>query len=252
MARDVRTFRLVVAYDGTDFHGWQVQPDLRTVQGTLEGALREMLQEEDLQVAGAGRTDAGVHAHGQVASFRSATRLPAKALAPTLNRRLPADVRVRAAEEMPEGFHARHSARARRYAYRLLSEDDLLLARVGWWPGRPFDPDALERATRAIEGEADCSAFRNAGGGPSRPVCRIVRAGWTRWGPFHRFDVVADHFLYQMVRNVVGTALAAAATNDPAGAMRAVLASRDRRNAGVAAPPQGLSLEEVFYGEVGP
>lgn len=246
----MRTYRLVVAYDGTGFHGWQVQRDRRTVQGTLEAALREVLQEQELQIAGAGRTDAGVHARGQVASFRSATRLPASALAPLLNRRLPDDVRVREAAEAPPEFHARHTAVARRYAYRLLAEDDLLLARIAWWPGRPVDPDRLERATRALEGEADCSAFRNSGGGPSRPVCRIHRAGWSRSGPFLRFDIVGDHFLYQMVRNVVGTALAVAAADDPAAAMRAVLASRERRRAGVAAPPQGLCLEEVFYREV--
>src|SRR5438034_2844201 len=122
----MRTIRLVVAYDGTEFHGWQIQPGQRTVQGVMEGALREVLgHEEPPRVTGAGRTDAGVHARGQVASFACVSVLPSKAWVPLLNRSLPADVRVRAAAEAPAEFHARHSARERRYAYRVLERDDV-------------------------------------------------------------------------------------------------------------------------------
>src|ERR1051326_1273632 len=104
----MRTVRLLVAYDGTRFHGWQVQPGLRTVQGVLEGALRPVLDDPDVRLSGAGRTDQGVHARGQVASFTTAAALPARALTPLLRRRLPPDVRVRKAADAPEGFHARH------------------------------------------------------------------------------------------------------------------------------------------------
>ena len=237
----------MLAYDGTEFDGWQIQPGRRTVQGVVEDALREALEEDDVKLAGAGRTDAGVHARGQVASFRSGTRLPARALAPRLSRRLPGDVRVRAAEEVDPGFHARHSARARRYAYRVLAHDDVLAGRFAWWPRRPLDRDALARAVRPLEGEHDCSAFRATGSSPGSPRCRIFRASWSREEHGLRLDIVADHFLYHMVRNVVGTAFQAARAADPGAALREVLRSGDRGRAGVTVPAHGLCLEEVFY-----
>jgi len=243
----VRAFRLTVAYDGTSFHGWQAQPGLRTVQGVLEQTLSSVLGEGLSKLTGAGRTDAGVHARGQVVSFTAETRLPARALAPTLNRQLPEDVRVRESAEVAAEFNARFEAVARRYAYSLSDRDDVLLGRFAWHPPRTPDPDRLSRASRVLEGSHDCSAFRASGGADSRPVCRISRASWTRWDAGWRFDIVADHFLYHMVRNVVGTALAAAAADDPAAAMRRVIDSRDRRQAGRTVPACGLCLEEVYY-----
>lgn len=237
---------MTVAYDGTGFHGWQVQPGCRTVQGVIEEALAQVL-ERDTRVTGAGRTDAGVHARGQVASFEADTRLPARALAPRLNRLLPADVRVRESEEAPAGFHARHSAIARRYAYRLLRSADVLLERIAWWPRRDLEAPALERATRVVEGEHDFTALESSGSPSPRPVCRVSRARWRPWEGGLMLDVVADHFLYHMVRGLVGTALLASRATDPARAMRQVIEARDRSRAGVNAPPQGLTLEQVFY-----
>ena len=242
----MRTFRLVVAYDGTDFHGWQRQPGRRTVQGELETALADALG-ETVSLRVAGRTDAGVHARGQVTSFRAEARLPVAALVPVLRRRLPPDVRPVRAEIGADGFDARRSARARRYAYRLLTVEDVMWERFAWWPRRRPDAEGLERAVRPLQGEHDFSAFRAAGGTPGSPCCHVLRAGWSRWEGGLRFDVVADHFLYHMVRNLVGTALALMAERDPAGAMREIVASRSRHAAGATAPPQGLSLEEVFY-----
>jgi tRNA pseudouridine38-40 synthase len=243
----VRTFRLTLAYDGTEFHGWQVQPGIRTVQGILEDALSKLPLDELTRVVGAGRTDAGVHARGQVASFSAETRLPVRAFAPRLNRQLPDDVRVLEAAEAEPAFHARHSARARRYRYRLMRHDDLLARRYAWCPPRPFDADALERAVRTLEGEHDFASFQAAGAPPTRTVCHMLRAGWRSWDGGLELDVIADHFLYHMVRNIVGTALAAARAADPAAAMRRVLGTLDRRAAGITAPPHALSLEQVFY-----
>jgi len=236
----------VVSYDGTDFHGWQRQPGRRTVQGVLEETLSRTLSEK-VEVAGAGRTDAGVHARGQSASFATASRLPSHAWAPVLNRELPEDVRVIAAEDREPDFHARHDATARRYAYRLLDRDDVLLRRFAWCPPGRVQPEALERATRPLEGRHDCRSFESAGSPSRRPECCIDRARWSRWESGLRLDVVADHFLYHMVRTLVGTALAAAEERDPAAGMRAVIEARDRSKAGISAPPQGLCLEEVFY-----
>ena len=242
----MRVLKLVVAYDGTGFHGWQRQPGLRTVQGVLEKVLGGVLRETP-SVQGAGRTDAGVHARGQVATFETASRLPASALSPLANRALPADVRVCSASDVPEGFDARRSARARRYAYRLLDHDDVLLGRMAWHPRSTAPADALTRATAVLEGEHDCSSFRSSGGSETTPCCRVSRATWSRWEGGLQLDIVSNHFLYHMVRTVVGTALETARAGDPGAAMRAVLEARDRRRAGVTVPPQGLCLEQVFY-----
>ena len=243
----MRTLRLVVAYDGTDFHGWQVQPGRRTVQGVLEESLTRALG-EPVRLHGAGRTDAGCHARGQVASFTTGAVLPARALAPILNRALPRDLRVAAAEEVPAGFDARRSATARRYAYRLLDRADLMLERLAWHPRRTLDPAALEHATAPLEGRHDFSSFRGAGSTPTHPVCRVARAGWRRWEGGLQLDVIADHFLYHMVRNLVGTALRSMSERDPGASTLRVLAARDRTATGPTAPPQGLTLEQVFYG----
>jgi tRNA pseudouridine38-40 synthase len=241
---------MVIAYDGTGFHGWQAQPGLRTVQGVLEDGLALALGER-VRIHGAGRTDAGVHARGQVASFRSSAALPGPAIRARLERLLPDDVRVRDCAAAPEGFHARHSARGRRYAYRLLAADDVLLGRFAWWPRRPWHAERLERATRALEGTHDFSAFQSAGSAATSPRCRLARARWSPWEGGLRLDIVADHFLYHMVRGIVGTALAAARGPDPAAAMREVLDGRDRRGAGLNVPARGLSLEQVFYPPAG-
>jgi tRNA pseudouridine38-40 synthase len=241
----VRTLRLDVAYDGTSFHGWQIQPELRTVQGVLEEALSEVLQ-ESVRLTGAGRTDAGCHARGQVASFTSATRLPAGSIAAMLRRHLPDDLQVLASREVAAGFDARRSAQARRYAYRLLDHRDVLLERMAWHPRRSLDAARLGVAVRPLEGEHDCAAFA-ASGGTGTTVCRVHRASWRRWESGLQLDLVANHFLYHMVRNVVGTALKVMRCADPAAAMRAILESRSRSKAGPTAPPEGLCLEQVFY-----
>ena len=242
----MRTLRLDVAYDGTGFHGWQIQPDQRTVQGVLEDALNEVLGER-VRLTGAGRTDAGCHARGQVASFATGSSLPARSIAPMLRRHLPEDVIVREAREASPDFDARRSARGRRYAYRLLDRPDVLLQRMAWHPRRPLDGDRLSSAVRPLEGEHDCAAFAATGSTPAPTRCHLHHAGWRRWEGGLQLDLVADHFLYHMVRNVVGTALMVMDRPDPGAEIAAILASRSRAKAGPTAPPQGLCLEQVFY-----
>ncbi|TMQ71563.1 MAG: tRNA pseudouridine(38-40) synthase TruA [Candidatus Eisenbacteria bacterium] len=209
--------------------------------------MNEVLK-ESVRLTGAGRTDAGCHARGQVASFTSETRLPARSLPPLLARRLPEDVQVRVARDVEHGFDARRSARARRYAYRLLERGDVLLQRLAWHPRRALDAGRLEAAVRPLEGEHDCTALA-AAGGTAHTTCRVLRAGWRRWEGGLQLDLVADHFLYHMVRNVVGTALAVMGRPDPAAAVAEIMASRSRARGGATAPPQGLCLEQVFYDE---
>ncbi len=246
----MRRIALVVAYGGAAFHGWQRQPGWRTAQGVLDAALGELLGEE-VRVTGAGRTDRGVHARGQVASFETAATLPAHAIPPRLAKRLPADLRVRAAREVDAGFDARRSATGRRYAYRLLRREDLFLEPFALRPRGRWAPDAWRSATAALEGRHDFTSFESAGSPRESKVCRVIRADWSWWEGGVCLDIVADHFLYHMVRNIVGTALSVARTPDPAAAMREVLAARDRAAAGPCAPPHGLTLEEVFFPEGG-
>lgn len=241
-----RVLRLDVAYDGTHFHGWQRQPGLRTVQGDVEVALRDVLG-TPVTLAAAGRTDAGVHAHGQVASFRADTSLPARAIGPLANKRLPRDVRVRRSLEAGAEFHARHSARGRHYRYLLLDHEDVQFERFAWFPRRAYRPEGLAAALSPIPGEHDFSAFGAAGSSPVNPVCRVSRAQWSRWEYGWRLDVEADHFLYHMVRNLVATALQASVRPDPGAYVRDILVSRDRHRAGATAPAHGLSLEAVRY-----
>ena len=242
----MRTIRLDVAYDGTEFHGWQSQPGLRTVQGVLEEALARALG-EPVRLSGAGRTDAGTHARGQVASFTSETRLPASALAPILRPLLPVDVEVRSAADEPPGFHARRSAVARHYAYRLLDRPDVMLRRFAWFPRRALDARGLEQATAPLPGTHDCAAFQASGCSSSRSECVLHRAGWRRWEGGWLLDIVADHFLYHMVRNIVGTVVHLMSAEDPAAQMRRVLEAKQRSAAGPTAPAEGLTLERVFY-----
>jgi tRNA pseudouridine38-40 synthase len=246
----VRILRLDVAYDGTAFHGWQIQPDQRTVQGVLEEALAIVLQEE-VRLKGAGRTDTGCHARGQVASFATGSTLPVRALAPLVRRHLPGDVQVLAARDAAPDFDARRSARARRYAYRLLHAPDVLWGRIAWHPRRALDPEKLACAVRPLEGERDCASFAASGSTPTPSRCHVQHAAWRHWEGGLQLDLIADHFLYHMVRNVVGTALMVMDGPDPSAAMASILEARSRKAAGPTAPPEGLCLEQVFYAEDG-
>ena len=175
--------------------------------------------------------------------------MPARALRALTQRALPDDVKLVDAADAPEGFHARHSARARRYAYRLLDHDDVLWSRFAWHPGTALDGEGLAASSGPLAGEHDFSAFEAAGSSPVNPVCRVTCARWTRWEAGWRFDVEADHFLYHMVRNLVGTAIRAQREPDPAAHVAEVLGSRDRARAGGTSPPQALCLEAVRYGD---
>jgi len=248
----VRTLRLVLEYEGTAFAGWQAQKSgLRTVQGELESVLTWVLR-EPVKLVVAGRTDTGVHARGQVASFRTARPLPVWKLARALAGRLPHDVSVRSLAEMPEGFHARFSAVERRYVYRCLERPSALWGRQAWWPWMQLDPAALTAAFAPLLGERDFRAF--AGRDPTHQPrehgrCNVTRLRFTRWEEGVQLEAWANRFLYHMVRNVVGTATAITKGTRRADDLPAILESLDRRRAGPTAPPVGLTLDDVIYPE---
>ena len=240
--------RAVVAYDGTDYGGWQRQTNAPTVQAALETALAQVGQGA-ITVLAAGRTDAGVHAEGQVAAFDTDWRHGVGALQRALNAVLPPDVAVRDVAQVASGFHPRYDARSRRYRYTVYNAPvrSPLTRRYSLHVAAPLDVDAMQQAARVLIGEHDFAAF----GQPYKPggatVRRMLLAEWERKLSWLTFDVEANAFLYRMVRSIVGTLLQVGRGEMSVDEFAAVLASRERSQAGQTAPPHGLCLMEVKY-----
>lgn len=244
-----RTWKLSIAYDGTDFAGWQVQPGKLTIQGCLEDALGK-LDDGRVAVAGSGRTDAGVHAFGQVASCSVRHPIPGDGLLKALNRMLPPSIRVTAIAEVPPGFHARHSACAKTYEYRLhrAAICPPFEARYTYWHPYPLDEEAMCQAAGHLAGERDFRSFASESGNtPESTVRTVFSSTLERRGDLLIYRVRGSGFLYRMVRNFVGMLLEVGrGTCEPAEVQR-VLAARDRRAAGPTAPACGLFLASVEY-----
>jgi tRNA pseudouridine38-40 synthase len=243
--------RLTLAYEGTDFCGWQLQPSDRTVQGELERALSVILG-GPVRVHGSGRTDSGVHALGQVAHFDCPDGREGFPWRRSLNALLPPDVRVVAAEVAADDFHARFGARSKTYEYRLWHEREFCLPqrRRFVWACGPVDFERMEAAARVLTGEHDFAAFQNVGtdvGSTVRTVTSIERlAADSPLESAWRFS--ADGFLKQMVRNLMGCMVACGRGKLSVEEVRTILASGDRTTAPATVPPQGLTLISVVYG----
>jgi tRNA pseudouridine38-40 synthase len=233
--------RLTLEYDGTGFHGWARQPGLRTVEGVLREALDAVFPRWDGLVV-AGRTDAGVHASGQVASVDVEGGPPAERAADALTAALPEDVAVLESAESPDGFHARFSARSRSYRYRVLTggRSPLEARRALWWP-RPTDVDVLRETAATLVGEHDFRAFTPMETQHDVFLRNVLAVDWTRDGDRLDFTITADSFLRHMVRTLVGTML------ERPEAVDALLDGATRSDAGLTAPPWGLYLERVEY-----
>ncbi len=244
---------LTLEYDGTRYVGWQVQPNGPSVQAEVERALAT-LHHAPRRVTAAGRTDAGVHARGQVVSFAEPEPLPLRAYVLGMNALLPPDVAVRAARLEPDGFDARRSARGKRYRYRIENAPTRSpLSRLrAWQHFQPLDVSSMRAAAAHLVGRHDYAAFR-ASDCASRHAVREVRRLEILGEPGGRIEVVveATAFVKHMVRNIVGTLVEVGEGKRAPAAMPALVESRDRTRAGPTAPPQGLYLDEVFYPSAG-
>lgn len=239
----------MLSYDGTDYHGWQVQAGAaRTVQGTVLQAARHRFG-ADTRVTGASRTDAGVHALRQVASLATAARINAAGLRGALNADLPRDIRVLDASEAPAGFDARRAATGKRYVF-LIDNGPVanpLLARYAWHIPQALDVAAMRRALAALRGRHDFGAFCAAPGREKNPVCDIRAVHVIRRKERLAVLLSADRYLHHMARNIVGSVVAVGRGARDAAWLSDVLKSRDRRQAGPTAPAQGLVLVRVMY-----
>ena len=248
------SFALELAYDGTDFAGWQLQPHAPTVQGCVESALATVHGEESgrIPIVGAGRTDSGVHALGQVAGYRQPSPRSAETLRLALDKLLPASVRLVRIGPVPASFHACKSATGKIYRYRVVNRALMLPfeRHYSWHIKIPLDLGSMREAARSIEGRHDFAAFASAGG-QSKTTVRTLRRLAIRedGGGVLEIEAEADGFLYRMVRNLTGLLVEIGMGRRDPGEARHILESRERAEACVCAPPQGLCLVRVFYDE---
>ncbi len=249
----MRTLRLDLEYDGTDYHGWQVQPNAPTIQQTLEEALRSILA-EPVRLTGAGRTDAGVHALGQVAHLWTGSDREVGALLRGLNSLVPEDIVVRSVRDMPSEFHARKSALCKRYEYWILNDPSpsAFHQRYCWHLRYGLNLERMRRAASALVGEHDFASFQASGGDPGRHTVRRLYLLEIRemGNGLIRIAAEGNAFLRSMVRNLAGTLADVGRGRIPEDAVPGILAARDRRAAGRTAPGKGLFLNWVRYPEV--
>jgi tRNA pseudouridine38-40 synthase len=250
----MRNLKLTLSYDGSEFSGWQVQPDAVTVQGTLASAIGRITGEKVLP-QGSGRTDAGVHALAQVATFVTDSPVPAANFVKALNDVLPASVRVMQIEEAAADFHARHCARRKTYRYRIYREAICppFLARYVWHYPFPLDESAMVRAAGMVEGEHDFTSFaavdpdQGRDGTPVSNTRRIFASSWERQGDEFVYTVKGSGFLHHMVRNLVGTFILVGKGTLQIEDITRIVQARDRSTAGATAPASGLYLVNVEY-----
>lgn len=253
-----RNLLLTIEYDGTDFFGWQRQPNVKTVQGTLEQALSTVCGRE-MKVEGTSRTDAGVHAYGQRATMKGDFGIPTDRVALAVNNRLSGGMRGRGAtgpihikevREMPLDFHARFDAKGKTYVYKLdiSGRPDVFRRNYYYEIGRPLDARAMRQAAEQITGTHDFQCFQSTGGTPRETTVRTIYQIQIVEGDEEiHIKVTGDGFLYNMVRIITGTLVEVGLGKRNPLELEAVIRGKDRQNAGHTAPPQGLYLAEIYY-----
>ena len=239
---------LTIEYDGTNYHGWQIQPNAITIQAAIQDAL-EKITKTHTQIIGAGRTDTGVHAAGQVANFHTHSQMPPIAFQKALNATLPRDVVIIGVGEVPPDFHARFSAASRTYRYTILNRTypSALLRNNTYFFPEPIDVQNADIACRSLMGKQDFSSFQRSGSERINPICEIYECRCWQEQDLVYFQIEADAFLRGMVRAIVGTILKLHDKEDSVNQLHKILDARDRSGAGTSAPPHGLSLLRIKY-----
>ena len=242
----MRNLKLVIEYDGTNFVGWQSQTNGRSVQDEIASLLSNVLQER-ISLIGAGRTDSGVHARGQVANFHTDSKLDGRALFNALNGLLPEDISVHSVEEVPESFHSRFSASERAYRYYISRRPTAIERRFTWFVKYDLDVLLMNEAANLIIGEHDFESFCKYEAEVDHYRCSVAKSQWESMAEKIVFEIRANRFLHGMVRALVGTMVDVGRGFISLPDFEEIINARDRRKAGMAAPPQGLFLEEVTY-----
>jgi tRNA pseudouridine38-40 synthase len=245
----MRTIKLTIEYDGTNYLGWQVQPKGPTLQRVLEETLRKITGEE-VRLIGSGRTDAGVHARGQVAHFKTHSKINLHSMARALNSLLPPDIVIRRVREVDENFHARKSCKSKIYEYRILNRNlrSAFYYKYAWHVPQKLNLKEMKEATRYLVGEHDFSSFRSVGTPTQTAIRKVIRAEWKKGRDgLLCFEIEANGFLKQMVRTMVGTLVEVGRGRLGPEEFQGILQSKDRRKAGPTAPAHGLFLKEVKY-----
>lgn len=243
-------YRMVIAYDGTEYAGWQIQPNALSIQELLQNTLKQILQ-HDVWVTGSGRTDAGVHAVAQVAHFETSNNIDPGKLRSSLNGLLPEDVRIRLLEPAPKGFHARYSAKGKTYHYHLtVGQRNPFRRRYSTHFPYALDAELLRDAAALFVGKHDFTSFANeasSGSAARNAVRNLYRLDMIEEEGGYRFEFEGEGFLYKMVRNIMGTLIEVGSGRRPIDDIPRLFEAKDRRQAGRTAPPQGLFLMRVDY-----
>ncbi|MBQ9179932.1 MAG: tRNA pseudouridine(38-40) synthase TruA [Firmicutes bacterium] len=250
----MRNILIKIEYDGSAYSGWQIQPAVPTVQGEIERALRQTLG-RDIQINGTSRTDAGVHALGQCASFEIEEGIPTERIPYALNNALPGDIRILSAEEMPEDFHARFSSKGKTYIYKMKEQVSAFESRYCYEVPEGMDFEAMQKAAAYIKGEHDFKCFQASGSDEKLTTVRtifdiqVLKNEPGDSNIEYELIVSGDGFLYNMVRIITGTLVDVGAGKIPPENLPEIIESKDRTRAGHTAPPQGLYLAKVYYGD---
>lgn len=244
----MRNIKLTLEYDGTNYLGWQKQKIGTTIQETLEEAI-SLLTNEEVEVIGSSRTDAGVHAKGFVANFKTNSKIPSEKFREAINYRLPDDIVILKSEEVEEGFHSRYSAKGKTYSYTILNRD--VYSAIGkdyvYHVKRKLDIDNMKEACKYFIGTKDFMAFKSSGGSVKTTVRTISDLHVDVQNDIIKIYVTGDGFLYNMVRIIVGTLIMVGSNKIDSREVKNIIESKDRKKAGICVPATGLVLEKVYY-----
>jgi tRNA pseudouridine38-40 synthase len=244
----MRNVLLTTEYDGTAYCGWQVQPNGVSVESKIVNAIYNIMQEK-VKLYASGRTDAGVHAFGQCANFHTETNIPAEKIPKALNTKLPADIRIIGAEDKPEDFHCRYHSKEKTYIYKILNREypsPLLNHRV-WHIPYDLDTDKMKQVMQLLQGEHDFRCFMASGSSVKDTIRTVYSINLESIEGLITMEITGNGFLYNMVRNIMGTLVEIGAGKRPLEDMIRILESKDRNQAGITAPAEGLYLKEVKY-----